>query len=102
MHNYLLIFSISNSIFPLGTEIIALSPFFLPKIPFPIGELTDILPFARSASLSATRVYVIVELLDRFLTSTVDKIKTFEWSISDSLIILALDNVSSNLDILND
>ena len=96
-----MILSISNSIFPLGTRITALSPFFLPKRPFPIGELTEIFPFAKSASLSATKVYFIVELFDKFLTSTVDKTKTFEWSILDSLMILAFDNVSSSLDILN-
>ena len=45
---------ISNFNFPLGTEISATSPSDFPSNPFPIGELTDILPSLKFASLSAT------------------------------------------------
>ena len=42
----------------------AISPTFFPRSPFPIGESTEIFPFARSASLCATNLYSIeAELL---------------------------------------
>jgi hypothetical protein len=41
----------SNTIVPLGTEIVAVSPTSFPSSPLPIGESTDILPDLRSASL---------------------------------------------------
>ena len=50
---------ISNLIVPFGTITSATSPTFLPKRPFPIGELTEILPDFKSASLSATKYNVI-------------------------------------------
>ena len=58
MSNYdLVIDKISKLIVPFGTLILAISPTDLPKRPCPIGELTDIFPSLKLASLSATRVY---------------------------------------------
>ena len=42
---------------PLGTVISAISPTDFPSNPLPIGEVTDIFPVFKSASLSATNVY---------------------------------------------
>ena len=54
--NYLEISIISNFITPFGTCISATSPTDLPNNPLPIGLFTDILPEAKSASPSATKV----------------------------------------------
>ena len=56
MKYYLLISTISNLIIPLGTCISATSPTDFPNKPLPIGLFTDILPEAKSASPSATKV----------------------------------------------
>ena len=53
---YLVISKTSKLMIPLGTFIWAISPTDFPSNPLPIGELTDILPFDRSASPSATIV----------------------------------------------
>lgn len=56
---YLLISKISILRVPLGTLISAISPTDLPKSPLPIGELTDIFPALRSASLSAKDFWAV-------------------------------------------
>ena len=55
-HYDLVISSTSNFILPFGTLISATYPTDLPSNPFPMGEFTEILPEAKSASLSATKV----------------------------------------------
>src|SRR5579872_6191787 len=57
--NYLEIPIISNFTMPEGTFMSTFSPIFFPNKPFPIGESMDILPDFKSASFSATKVYVI-------------------------------------------
>src|SRR5688500_15056933 len=52
------IFTTSNSISPAGVLIFAISPFFFPSNPFPMGDMVDIFPAFRSASSSDTEVYV--------------------------------------------
>src|SRR5580658_4867895 len=49
------IFSILNCRVPAGTRTSATSPTCLPRRPFPIGEVTEILPCLSSASFSDTR-----------------------------------------------
>ena len=56
LHVYLEISKISNFIVPLGSCISAVSPTDFPNKPFPIGEFIEILPDAKSASVSATKV----------------------------------------------
>src|SRR6476469_10060779 len=58
-HQSLDISRISNFKTPFGTVISATSPTDLPRSPRPIGDVTEIFPVFRSASLSATRVYFI-------------------------------------------
>ena len=43
-----------NFIIPVGARISAISPFFLPNKPFPIGEEADIFCAFKSASFSPT------------------------------------------------
>jgi hypothetical protein len=45
---------ISNFKTPFGTVISATSPTDFPSNPFPIGDVTEIFPVFKSASLSAT------------------------------------------------
>ena len=78
--NYLDIEIISNLITPLGTEISAMSPLVLPNRPFPMGELTEILPSLKLASLSATNWYSSSILFIKFLILTLDKTSIFEES----------------------